>query len=115
MKTAAIALVIVALLTPPHTRQARRLIHAFRSSDIWDFSGMGSARTDPRGGTVNYFDSESLRLMTRERLDQRTREADAERLAREIRGTEKRSRRRRLTIGLALRTSHRATRPRLEA
>jgi hypothetical protein len=34
MKTAAIALVIVALLTPAHTRQARRSIHAFRSSHL---------------------------------------------------------------------------------
>ena len=76
---------------------------------------MGSARTDPRGDTVNYYDSDSLRLVTRERLDQRIREADAERLAREIRGTERKSRRRRLTIGLALRPSHRATRPRPEA
>lgn len=63
---------------------------------------------------MNYYDSNSLRLVTRERLEQRTRDADAERLAREIRGTDKRSRRRRLTIALALHASHRATRPRLE-
>ncbi len=38
---------------------------------------------------MNYHTSDSLRLVARERLEQRTREADAERLAREIRGTEK--------------------------
>jgi hypothetical protein len=75
---------------------------------------MGSTQTDRRGDTVNYHTSDSLRLVARERLEQRTREADAERLAREIRGKEKGSRRRRPTIGLALRASHRATRPGLE-
>jgi hypothetical protein len=64
---------------------------------------------------VNYYHSDSLRLVIRERLEQRTREANAERLAREIRLTKKRSRRRPLIIGLALRASHRATQPRLEA
>jgi hypothetical protein len=74
---------------------------------------MGSAQIDPKGDTVNYYDSDSLCVVIRERREQRTREGDAERLAREIRGTQKRGRRRPLNIALAL--SRRATRPRLEA
>jgi hypothetical protein len=64
---------------------------------------------------VNYHTTDSLRLMTRERLEQRARDADNERLAREIQGTAEHSRRRRLTLGFALNSSRRAGQPRLEA
>jgi hypothetical protein len=64
---------------------------------------------------VNYHTSDSLRLVTRERLEQRARDADNERLAREIQGTAEHHRRRRLTLGLALNSSRRAGQPRLEA
>jgi len=64
---------------------------------------------------VNYHTSDSLRLVTREHLEQRAREADNERLAREIRGTAQHHRRPRLTLRLALRPSRRAAQPRLEA
>jgi hypothetical protein len=63
---------------------------------------------------VNYYSEDLLRLARRER-EQRAREAEAERLAREIRGTVPRRRRRRLTVGLALGAGRRATEPRLEA
>jgi hypothetical protein len=57
---------------------------------------------------VNYHTSDSLRLLTRERLEQRVQEADAERLAREIRGTARHRRRPRLSVALALGASRRA-------
>jgi hypothetical protein len=63
---------------------------------------------------VNYHDLVSLSFATRERLERRTREADAERLGREIRRTPRR-RRVRVTIGLAFGAGRRATQPRLEA
>ena len=49
------------------------------------------------------YDLDSLRLLTRQRHQQRLREADAERLARESRATRRRRRRLRLRAGLALR------------
>ena len=52
------------------------------------------------------YDLDSLRLLTRERHDQRLREAEAERLVRESRATRRHRRRLRLRAGLALRTSH---------
>ncbi len=54
------------------------------------------------------YDPDSLRLLTRERHEQRLREADAERLAREIRDTRRHRRwlRLRLRAGLALGASH---------
>jgi hypothetical protein len=71
---------------------------------------MGSAATDPKGDTVNYYAADSLRLLTRERLEQRVREADAERLAREISG-KARTRRR---LPLARMAAPGAGQPRLE-
>ena len=52
------------------------------------------------------YDLDSLRLLTRQRHQQRLREADAERLARESRSTWRRRRRLRLRAHLALRASH---------
>jgi hypothetical protein len=69
----------------------------------------GSERRD-----VNYYTEDLLRLVTRGH-EQRTRAAEAERLAREIRGTVRGRRRLRSTVGLALGSGRRATRPRLEA
>jgi hypothetical protein len=60
---------------------------------------------------MNYYDQDSLRLVTRERLEQRVREADAERLAREISGKARKSRR----LPLARVAAQRAGHPRLEA
>ena len=60
------------------------------------------------------YDLDSLRLLTRQRHHQRLREADAERLAREIRA----ARRRRwlwLRAGLALRAGHLLRLRRLES
>jgi len=51
-------------------------------------------------------DLDSLRLLTRERHEQRLREADAERLARASRTTRRHRRLRRLRAGLALRANH---------
>jgi hypothetical protein len=64
---------------------------------------------------MNYYTSDSLRLLTREHLEQRGREAENERLAREIGGTEERRRRPRLSAWLALGPSRPAGQPRLEA
>jgi hypothetical protein len=63
---------------------------------------------------MNYHDLDSLRLLTRERHEQRSREGDAERLARNIRSTTPRRRRLR-TLGLARVIDRRAAQPRLEA
>jgi hypothetical protein len=52
------------------------------------------------------YDIDSLRLLTRERHEQRLREADAERLARASRATRRHHHRLRLRAGLTLRTSH---------
>lgn len=60
-------------------------------------------------------DPHSLRLLTREHLERRRREGDAERLAREIRGTTPRRRRLQEILGLALATARRTTQPRLQA
>ena len=49
------------------------------------------------------YDLDSLRLLTRERHEQRLREADAERLARESRATPRYRLRLRLRAGFALR------------
>lgn len=63
---------------------------------------------------MNSYDLDSLRLLTRQHHDQRLREANAERLARELRGTRPRLRRLRLTVSLALASSHRLRPRRLE-
>jgi hypothetical protein len=63
---------------------------------------------------VNYYTEDLLRVVTREH-EQRAREAEAERLAREVRGTVPARRRLRSTIGLALAAGRRARQPRLEA
>jgi hypothetical protein len=47
----------------------------------------GSAALTRREKTVNQYELHSLRLLARQRHDQRLREADEERLARAIRGT----------------------------
>jgi hypothetical protein len=64
---------------------------------------------------VYYNDQDFARLVTRERLEQRIREAEAARLAREIRGTAPRRRRLRVSVGLRLGSGRRAIRRRLEA
>lgn len=46
---------------------------------------------------MNHYDTETLRLLSREHHSQRLREANAERLAREIRGRPQRHQRPRLT------------------
>jgi hypothetical protein len=74
----------------------------------------GSPQSDRRGATVNHYTEDVLHLVTRERHQQRAREAEAERLAREIRGTTPKRRRLRLP-GLVPGTGRRATQPRLEA
>jgi hypothetical protein len=63
---------------------------------------------------VNYYDLDSLRLLARQHHDLRLREADAERLARELRGTPQRRPRLRLTVSLALGARHRLRPRRLE-
>jgi hypothetical protein len=62
---------------------------------------------------VNH-DPQSLRLLAREHHERRRREGDAERLAREIRGTTPRRRRLPHILGLALATARRTTQPRLQ-
>jgi hypothetical protein len=51
---------------------------------------------------VNSYDLDSLRLLARQRQEQRLHEAETERLARAVRGTGRRTRRLRLPVGLAL-------------
>ena len=63
---------------------------------------------------MNSYDLDLLRLLTRERHEQRLREADAERLAREIRATGQR-RRLRWTVSLALGAGHLLRHRRLES
>jgi hypothetical protein len=63
---------------------------------------------------VDCHNLDSLRLLTRERHQQRLREADAERLAREIGGTARRRRRLRLTVNLALGADKRVRAQQLE-
>jgi hypothetical protein len=63
---------------------------------------------------MNYDDLDSLRLLARLHHDQRVREADAERLARKIRGTAQPRRRLRLTIARRPVARHRLRARRLE-
>jgi len=63
---------------------------------------------------VNSYDLDSLRLLSRQHHDQRLREANAERLARQLRGTRPRLRRLRLSVSLAPGASHRLRPRRLE-
>jgi hypothetical protein len=63
---------------------------------------------------VHYHDRDFVRLVARERFEERLREADAERLAREIRRGDQRRRRLRVTVGLVVGARHRVRRPRLE-
>jgi hypothetical protein len=64
---------------------------------------------------VNHHDPDSLRLLTREHHERRRREGDAERLAREIRGSTRTRRRLPRILGLALATARRTAQPRLQA
>jgi hypothetical protein len=64
---------------------------------------------------MNDYTEDMLRLVTRERHARRTREADAERLAHQIRGTLQRRRRLRLPVELALGIGRWPNHPRLEA
>ncbi len=64
---------------------------------------------------MNYHDLNSLRLLTREHHNQRLREADAERLLREMRGTPHKRPRPRLTACVSLKPRRRAVRPHFEA
>jgi hypothetical protein len=64
---------------------------------------------------MNNYDLHSLGCRTREHHGQRLREADAERLARGLRGTAQSRTRLRLIIGLSLKPRHRADQPSLEA
>jgi hypothetical protein len=61
---------------------------------------------------VNYCPEDMLRLVTRERQEQRVRDAEAARLGREIRGTT--PLRRRLTAGHMFGTTRREAQPRLD-
>ena len=63
---------------------------------------------------MNYYTSDSLRLVAREHLEQRRREAENERLARKIRGTGEHRWRSRLIAWLALGPNRRVGQPRLE-
>jgi hypothetical protein len=63
---------------------------------------------------MNYYDPDSLRLLTREHHDQRLGEADVQRLARELRQKSQRGRRW-LTFRFTLNTDRRAGHPTLEA
>jgi hypothetical protein len=65
--------------------------------------------------TVDSYDLDSLRLLTRQHREQRLREAERERLARELRVTGQRRPRPRLNIRLSHRLRQRAGQPRLEA
>jgi hypothetical protein len=64
---------------------------------------------------MNSNNLDSLRLLSRERHGQRLADADAERLAREIRGTSHRRPRLRLIVGFPLKPSRRAGELRLES
>lgn len=64
---------------------------------------------------MNHYDTETLRLLSREHHSKRLREANAERIARDIRGTRQRRRRPRLTIELPLQHRRHAHRPRFTA
>ena len=64
---------------------------------------------------MNQYELHSLRLLARERHDQRLREANEERLARAIRSTWQRRPRQRLTIGFSLRPLRSTGGPRLQA
>jgi hypothetical protein len=76
----------------------------------------GDSKPIERRTTVYYNDPDVMRLLARERIEQRLAEADAARLAREVRGiTAARPRRLRISVGLTLGTIRRAARPGLEA
>jgi hypothetical protein len=64
---------------------------------------------------VHPYDPDSLRLLTRDRHEQRLREAEAERLMRASRASRRRRRRLLLRAGLALRASHTVRLRRLES
>jgi hypothetical protein len=57
---------------------------------------------------VNSYDLDSVSLLSRERHEQRVQEAEAERLARELRQSTRRRRRLRLSVGLTVHAGHRA-------
>lgn len=63
---------------------------------------------------MDCYNLDSLRLLARERHQQRLREADAERLKREIGSTARRRRRLRLTLDLALGADKRVRAQQLE-
>lgn len=64
---------------------------------------------------MNHYDTETLRLLSREHHSQRLREANAERLARDLRRTRQPHRRPRLTIAHPLQHPPHAHRPRFTA
>jgi len=64
---------------------------------------------------MDYYDVDSLRLLAGGHHAERVREADAERLGRELRGRPQRRPRLRVTLGFSLTPRERAARPRLEA
>jgi hypothetical protein len=63
---------------------------------------------------MNSYDLDSLRFLARHEHEQRLREAAAERLAREVRGTGRRRRRLRVAVTLALGARQRLRPRRLE-
>jgi hypothetical protein len=64
---------------------------------------------------MNHYDTETLRLLSREHHSKRLREANAERLARDLRVARQPRRRPRLTIGPPLHHLRHAHRPRFTA
>jgi hypothetical protein len=64
---------------------------------------------------VDAYDLNSLRLLARQHHEKRLREADAERLAHELRGSAQSRPRLRLTIGSSHKPRQRADQPRLES
>jgi hypothetical protein len=63
---------------------------------------------------MSHYDLDSLRLLARERHEQRLREADAERLARELRATAQPRRRLRVPVNLVVGAGQRLRPRRLE-
>ena len=62
---------------------------------------------------MNYYDPDTLRLLTREHHEQRLREANAERLARELRGRHQKRHLPRLNMHLSLHPSQHGRQPHL--
>ncbi len=62
---------------------------------------------------MNYYDPDTLRLLTRERHEQRLREANAERIARELRGRNQKRHLPHLNMHLSLHPSQHGHQPHL--